>query len=173
MDVDLSTDLAALGELLLPLLEGRGDIAVGSRLAPGAEVTRGLKRELISRGYNILLRAALQTTVSDARCGFKAGRREVIQALLPEIEDDAWFFDTELLCLAQRRRFSIHEVPVRWIEDRDPRVAILAAAREDLRGVMRLRAAQRRDPRSAGSTVESSGERRSHTDPGWMTGHTV
>ena len=139
MDVDLSTDLEALGELLTPLLQRRGDIAIGSRLAPGARVTRGLKREIISRSYNLLLRIALGATFSDAQCGFKAGRRELIQALLEEVQDDAWFFDTELLWLAQRNKLSIHEVPVRWVEDRDSRVRILATAREDLRGVIRLR----------------------------------
>jgi glycosyltransferase involved in cell wall biosynthesis len=143
MDVDLSTDLSALGELLEPLLAGRGDIAIGSRLAPGAQVTRGLKRELISRSYNMLLRVLLDAGFSDAQCGFKAGRREVIQALLEEVEDEAWFFDTELLHAAQRARLAIHEVPVRWVDDPDSRVDIVATAREDLRGVMRLRAATR------------------------------
>jgi glycosyltransferase involved in cell wall biosynthesis len=148
MDVDLSTDLSALEELLEPLLEGRGDIAVGSRLAAGAQVTRGLKREVISRGYNVLVRMLLGVGFSDAQCGFKAGRREVIQPLLAEIEDEAWFFDTELLYLAQRNKLAIHEVPVRWVEDPDSRVDILATAREDLRGLMRLRAAARLRERS-------------------------
>jgi glycosyltransferase involved in cell wall biosynthesis len=139
MDVDLSTDLAALEELLTPLLEGRGDLAIGSRLAPGAEVTRGLRREVVSRGYNLLLRALLGVTFSDAQCGFKAGRREVVQALIDDVHDDDWFFDTELLYLAQQRKLAIHEVPVRWVEDLDSRVEIVATAREDLRGVIRLR----------------------------------
>jgi glycosyltransferase involved in cell wall biosynthesis len=151
MDVDLSTDLAALAALLTPLLEGRGDIAVGSRLAAGAEVTRGLKREVISRGYNVLVRMLLGVGFSDAQCGFKAGRREVIQPLLAEIEDESWFFDTELLYLAQRNKLAIHEVPVRWVEDPDSRVDILATAREDLRGLMRLRAAARLSERSSHS----------------------
>jgi glycosyltransferase involved in cell wall biosynthesis len=146
MDVDLSTDLSALGELLIPLLERRGDLAIGSRLARGAQVTRGLKRELISRCYNLLLHVLLGTTFSDAQCGFKAGRREVLQTLLEDVEDEAWFFDTELLCLAQQRKLAIHEVPVRWVDDPDSRVEIVATAREDLRGVMRLRSA-RREPR--------------------------
>jgi glycosyltransferase involved in cell wall biosynthesis len=139
MDVDLSTDLAALGELLAPLLEGRADLAIGSRLAPGAEVTRGIKRELISRSYNALLQTLLGAGFSDAQCGFKAGRREAIQALLKEVEDNEWFFDTELLYRAQRNRLAIHEVPVRWVDDPDSRVEIIATAREDLQGIMRLR----------------------------------
>jgi glycosyltransferase involved in cell wall biosynthesis len=139
MDVDLSTDLSSLGELLLPLLEGRGDVAVGTRLAPGAKVTRCVRREVISRSYNLLLHLLLQTGFSDAQCGFKAGRREVIHALLAEVENDNWFFDTELLYFAQRRKFAIREVPVRWVEDRDSRVDILTTAQEDLRGIMRLR----------------------------------
>jgi glycosyltransferase involved in cell wall biosynthesis len=143
MDVDLSTDLAALGELLEPLLDGDGDIAIGSRLASGADVRRGLKRELISRAYNALLQLLLGAGFSDAQCGFKAARREVAQALLPEVEDETWFFDTELLYLAQRHRFAIHEVPVRWIEDTDSRVAIVATAWADLRGIIRLRRRER------------------------------
>jgi glycosyltransferase involved in cell wall biosynthesis len=139
MDVDLSTDLAALEELLLPLLQVQGDITIGSRLAPGARVTRGVRRELISRAYNLLLHLFLRVGFSDAQCGFKAARREVIDALLDDVEDESWFFDTELLYLAQRRKFAIREVPVRWVEDDDSRVDILATAREDLRGIMRLR----------------------------------
>jgi glycosyltransferase involved in cell wall biosynthesis len=148
MDVDLSTDLAALGDLVGPLLDGSADLAIGSRLARGAEVTRGARRELISRGYNLLLRAVLGVGFSDAQCGFKAGRRDVVAALLPEVHDESWFFDTELLCLAERRGLRIHEVPVRWVEDPDSRVRILATAREDLRGILRLRRARRARRRS-------------------------
>jgi glycosyltransferase involved in cell wall biosynthesis len=147
MDVDLSTGLEALEPLLRPLLEGHGDIAIGSRLAPGAQVTRSGRREVISRTYNMLLRVLLRAGFSDAQCGFKAGRREAVQALLPEIEDEAWFFDTELLHLAQRRKLSIHEVPVRWVEDPDSRVEIAATVREDLHGVMRLRRRAREEGR--------------------------
>jgi glycosyltransferase involved in cell wall biosynthesis len=151
MDVDLSTDLAALPELLRPLLERQADLAVGSRLAPGANVTRGIKREVISRGYNVLLHTLLGAGFSDAQCGFKAGRRETIQRLLEEVENDAWFFDTELLYCAQRSRLTIHEVPVRWVDDPDSRVAIIATAREDIRGVMRLRRLTRQRERQAGA----------------------
>jgi glycosyltransferase involved in cell wall biosynthesis len=149
MDVDLSTGLEALQPLLAPLLQGQGDIAIGSRLTPGAQVTRTLRREVISRTYNMLLRVALRAGFSDAQCGFKAGRREVVQALLADIEDEAWFFDTELLHLAQRRKLAIHEVPVRWVEDTDSRVAIAATVREDLHGVMRLRRRARDEERLA------------------------
>jgi len=154
MDVDLSTDLAALPALLIPLLEGHADVAIGSRLAAGAQVTRGIKRELISRSYNLLLRALLGVGFSDAQCGFKAARREVIQALLAEIEDDAWFFDTELLYRAEQNGLAIHEVPVRWVDDPDSRVEILATARADLEGIRRLRGDR------AGRGAGARGERR-------------
>jgi glycosyltransferase involved in cell wall biosynthesis len=139
MDVDLSTDLEHLRALVGPLLEGRADIVVGSRLAPGAVVARGRKREIISRGYNMLLGLSLAVGFSDAQCGFKAARREVVDLLLPLVEDEGWFFDTELLYLAQRNAYSIREVPVRWTDDSDSRVAILRTALEDLRGIRRLR----------------------------------
>ncbi len=139
MDVDLSTDLECLGDLLVPLLEQRGDVAIGTRLAPGADVTRGRKRELISRTYNILLRTLLGVGFSDAQCGFKAARRVVIEPLLAIARDDEWFFDTELLYLAQRHKLAIREVPVRWVDDPDSSVDILATAIADLRGIARLR----------------------------------
>ena len=139
MDVDLSTDLSALPGLLVPLITERADLAIGTRLATGAEVTRGVKRELISRSYNILLRLSLEVGFSDAQCGFKAARRAAIEPLLTQVQDDSWFFDTELLYLAQRNKLSIHEVPVRWVDDPDSRVHIVATAIEDLRGILRLR----------------------------------
>jgi glycosyltransferase involved in cell wall biosynthesis len=168
MDVDLSTDLSALGELLNPLLEGRRDLAIGSRLAAGAEVTRGVKREAISRSYNLLLRVLLGVEFSDAQCGFKAGRRDVVQALLVDVEDQAWFFDTELLYRAQQQRLSIHEVPVRWVDDPDSRVDILATAREDLKGVMRLRghAREGKDRGRAGRMGRARSRRRRSRPPG-------
>jgi len=139
MDIDLSTDLDCLPGLLRPLLENRTDLAIGSRLAPGAKVTRGLKRETISRSYNILLRSLLGISISDAQCGFKAARREVLAPLLGQVQDDGWFFDTELLYLARRHRLSITEVPVRWVDNPDSRVAIIPTAMADLRGIARLR----------------------------------
>jgi glycosyltransferase involved in cell wall biosynthesis len=138
MDVDLSTDLRALLPLVAPLLSGHSDVAIGSRLARGARVVRGPKRELISRSYNLILRSVLRARFSDAQCGFKAMRGEVARELLADVRDDGWFFDTELLVLAQRRGLRIHEVPVDWVDDPDSRVEIVRTAIDDLRGVGRL-----------------------------------
>jgi glycosyltransferase involved in cell wall biosynthesis len=138
MDVDLSTDLRALLPLVAPLLSGHSDVAIGTRLAHGARVVRGPKRELISRAYNTILHAALRARFSDAQCGFKAVRTTALSALLADVRDDGWFFDTELLVLAQRRGLRIHEVPVDWVDDPDSRVDILRTAWDDLRGVARL-----------------------------------
>jgi putative flippase GtrA len=138
MDVDLSTDLNALLPLVAPLLSGHSDLAIGTRLARGSRVIRGPKRELISRCYNLLLRACLGARFSDAQCGFKAIRREAAGVLLPLTQDNAWFFDTELLLLAERAGLRIHEIPVDWIDDLDSRVDILATALADLRGMARL-----------------------------------
>ncbi|MEA2279402.1 MAG: hypothetical protein QOK21_9 [Solirubrobacteraceae bacterium] len=138
MDVDLSTDLRALLPLVAPLLSGHSDLAIGTRLAPGARVTRGPKRELISRAYNRILHAALGARFSDAQCGFKAGRADALRRLLPRVRDEGWFFDTELLVLAQRSGMRVHEVPVDWVDDPDSRVRIVRTAVDDLRGVARL-----------------------------------
>ncbi|MFI5839748.1 glycosyltransferase [Catenuloplanes sp. NPDC051500] len=138
MDVDLSTDLAALLPLVAPLFSGHSDLAIGSRLSRSSRVIRGAKRELISRGYNLILRGTLQARFSDAQCGFKAIRADVARRLLPLVEDTGWFFDTELLVLAERSGLRIHEVPVDWIDDPDSRVDIVKTAVADLRGIARL-----------------------------------
>ncbi len=138
MDVDLSTDLNALLPLISPLVCGHSEVAIGSRLAPGARIVRGPKREVISRCYNGVLRHMLRARFSDAQCGFKAIRADAARTLLPQIQDQGWFFDTELLILAQRRGLRIHEVAVDWIDDPDSRVDIVSTALTDLCGVMRL-----------------------------------
>jgi glycosyltransferase involved in cell wall biosynthesis len=138
MDVDLSTSLEALLPLVAPLLSGHRDVVIGSRLAHGAHVVRGPKRELISRAYNLLLKLTLRGRFTDAQCGFKALRREAAERLLPLVEDNEWFFDTELLVTAQRLGLRIGEVPVDWVDDPDSRVDIAATAADDLRGVWRM-----------------------------------
>ncbi|GGX01616.1 hypothetical protein GCM10010297_24060 [Streptomyces malachitofuscus] len=138
LDVDLSTDLAALLPLVAPLISGHSDVAIGTRLARGSRVVRGPKREIISRCYNGLLRGTLAVGFSDAQCGFKAVRRDVAERLLPLVEDREWFFDTELLVIAERAGLRIHEVPVDWVDDPDSRVDILSTALADLRGMARL-----------------------------------
>lgn len=144
MDVDLSTDLTALRQLIEPLLAGRADVVIGSRLLVGARVTRSIKRESISRCYNLLLRSVLHLRVRDAQCGFKAVRAGVARELLPAVRDEGWFFDTELLFLAQRAGWRTLEIPVTWVEDTDSRVRIASTALTDLRGVARLLRAQPR-----------------------------
>jgi glycosyltransferase involved in cell wall biosynthesis len=138
MDVDLSTDLGAVLPLLAPLVSGHSDLAIGSRLARGARIIRGRKRELISRCYNLILRLTLRARFSDAQCGFKAITKPAAMALLPQIQDNGWFFDTELLVLAQRAGLRVYEVPVDWIDDPDSRVDLLDTAVKDLKGVWRL-----------------------------------
>ncbi len=138
MDVDLSTHLSALMPLVAPLVSGHSDIAIGSRLAPSSRVVRGIQREVVSRVYNLLLRGLLGARFSDAQCGFKALRADVARQLLPLVADTGWFFDTELLVLAEKAGLRIHEVPVDWIDDPDSRVDILATAIEDLKGCWRV-----------------------------------
>jgi glycosyltransferase involved in cell wall biosynthesis len=138
LDVDLSTGLDALLPLVAPLVSGHSDVAIGTRLAPGARVVRGPVREIISRGYNSLLHIALRGRFSDAQCGFKALRRDIAAQLLPLVQDEEWFFDTELLVVAERIGLRIHEVPVDWVDDPDSRVDIARTIRQDLRGVWRM-----------------------------------
>src|SRR4051812_26203633 len=138
MDVDLSTDLGALLPLVAPLISGHSDLAIGSRLSRSSRVVRGTKREFVSRAYNLILRGSLAARFSDAQCGFKAIRADVAQRLLPLVEDTGWFFDTEMLVLAERAGLRIHEVPVDWVDDPDSSVDLVRTATDDLRGVWRV-----------------------------------
>jgi hypothetical protein len=122
MDVDLSTNLTSFLPLVAPLLSGHSEVAVGTRLAHQSHVRRRWKREVLSRGYNLLVRLGFRAGFSDAQYGFKALRTNTARRLLPLVEDEGWFFDTELLLLAERNGMRIHEVPVDWIEGLDSRV---------------------------------------------------
>jgi glycosyltransferase involved in cell wall biosynthesis len=170
MDVDLSTNLRYF-PLLVEGLRCGYDVAVGSRLMQASIVARRLKREVLSRGFNLLIRILFRTRFSDAQCGFKALRRDAAQQLLPHIVNNSWFFDAELLILAEKNNFRIFEAPVEWMEDLDSRVHLSATAIEDLRGLARLRTsslkigAPRRDgpfpsmetTRRQGSTAKRAG----------------
>ena len=139
MDVDLSTNLSSFMPLIAPLATGHSEVAIGSRLSKGAVVTRQWKREVISRTYNLMIKLAFRNRFSDAQCGFKALTREAAASLLPLVENNQWFFDTELLLLAEEHGLRIHEVPVDWVEDLDTRVKIVSTVMEDVTGLWRVR----------------------------------
>jgi putative flippase GtrA len=137
-DVDLSAGLTGFLPLVAPLLSGHSDLSVGSRLSEGSVVARGPKRELISRMYNLILRVVFAVRFRDAQCGFKAIRTDVAHRLLPSVEDQEWFFDTELLLLAEHNGLRVHEVPVDWVDDPRSSVNVPSTAAADLRGVCRV-----------------------------------
>jgi glycosyltransferase involved in cell wall biosynthesis len=139
MDVDLSTDLAAV-PATVALLRQDADVVTGSRLHPQSQITRCLKREILSRGYNRLIRLVLRTrTFDDAQCGFKGVRIDAVRTLLPLVEDQEWFFDTELLVLAEYAGLTVRTLPITWVEDSDTRVNIPSTVWQDLKGLARLR----------------------------------
>jgi len=138
-DVDLSTELAALPKLVQAIAVEGYDLATGSRLLPMSHTRRSVRREIVSRAYNFILHLVLRNSFSDAQCGFKAVSRQVVRNIIPHVKDESWFFDTELLVLAEKAGYCIKDIPVRWIEDDDSRVKILRTAWEDLKGVARVR----------------------------------
>lgn len=140
MDVDLSTELAALRKIIDPVLHDGYDVATGSRLHKGqSQVTRSIKRYFLSKTYNIMVRQILRTRIRDHQCGFKAVSRRAIEHVIPQIKDQTWFFDTELLVLAEKQGFTVAEIPVHWVEDQDSRVKIAKTAWDDIKGIFRVR----------------------------------
>jgi glycosyltransferase involved in cell wall biosynthesis len=158
MDVDLSTKLEHIPELIDAIARDGYDLATGSRLMRESRTTRSLKREIISRGYNLLVKGVLWTRFTDAQCGFKALSRRAVDAIVPEISDQSWFFDTELLVLAEKQGYRIKDIPVVWVEDDDSRVKIFQTGWDDIKGVMRLRR-QLWSRRQVGVPVTNSGRR--------------
>ena len=140
MDVDLSTDLRALPALVSAVTGGGCDVAVGSRLRPGAQVVgRSFHREFISRGFSFIVRGMFRTRFVDPQCGFKAVSRRVVQDVLPLVRDTEWFFDSELLILCEKNGYRVCEMPVRWVDDPDSRVRIAGAVWCMTKGLLRLR----------------------------------
>jgi glycosyltransferase involved in cell wall biosynthesis len=151
MDVDLSTDLSHFLQLVRAIEEG-AHVAIGSRLSKGSKVTRSFKREFISRSYSALIKMMFFTPFRDAQCGFKAVSRNAARAVIPKIENNNWFFDTELLIIAAKGGYRIQEIPVRWKDDPDSRVKVVSTAWEDIKGLLRLRFRGVPKPSSDGST---------------------
>lgn len=148
MDVDLSTDLAALVPLARAVLEEGYDVATGSRMTRGSQITRSLRRKITSRGLIFLIKLLFLSRLSDTQCGFKAIARQAARELLPQVRNDGWFFDTELLLLAEKGGYRVRDIPIRWVEDPDSRVNVLKTVVEDLQGLARMRF--RRIPRRPG-----------------------
>ncbi len=139
MDVDLSSDLESLAPLTRSVLEEGYHVASGSRMTKGSQITRALPREITSRGFIFLIKVLFLSGLSDTQCGFKAISRQAAQELLPRVENEEWFFDTELLLLAEKGGYRVKQVPVHWIEDPDSRVNVIKTVAEDLRGLLRMR----------------------------------
>jgi glycosyltransferase involved in cell wall biosynthesis len=159
MDVDLSTELAALPRSLNAIVKEGYDIAIGSRLMRESKTTRSPKREFISQAYNIFVKLVLQTGFSDAQCGFKMCTRRVVNEIVPQVEDQSWFFDTELLVLAEKQGYRIKDLAVVWIEDDDSRVKIIQTAWDDIKGVLRLRRLLWARSREFAAAREANGKR--------------
>ena len=141
MDVDLSTRLESLEPMVDAIAKEGYGVAIGSRLMRESKVEgRTLKREFVSRSYNALIRLIFpRKTFRDAQCGFKAVSREVAESVVPMVENNGWFFDTELLLLSLRAGYEIKEIPVHWVDDPDTRVRIVSTASEDIKGLLRVR----------------------------------
>ncbi len=157
MDVDLSTNLRAV-PAMMELFEKGSDVVLGSRLIAGANITRCWYREILSRGWNFLVGAVFNTRFSDAQCGFKGIRREAKEILVQQVEDTKWFFDTELLVLAEKQGFLMNEIPVEWIEDLGSTVQIPMTVLEDLTAMSRLRLQLHRGEKTLRPAPTASGD---------------
>ncbi|MFZ2025233.1 MAG: glycosyltransferase [Microgenomates group bacterium] len=138
MDVDLSTDLKHLPPLVRSLQRGY-DIAIGTRNARASRVYgRSVLRTFTSKMYIAIIKMLFFVKFGDAQCGFKAITDESAKMLLPHVVDNAWFFDSELLILAEKLGYRIYEEPVTWIDNPGSTVRVIKTATGDLDGLKRL-----------------------------------
>lgn len=139
MDADLATDLKDLPNLISQVKNGY-DIAIGSRYVKGAQVKRTIFRKIFSFVYRILVKLMFNSLIKDFPCGFKAINKKVLEKIVPKIKDNAWFFDSELLILAEKEKFKIKEIPVSWHDpERQSKVKVLNTARAYVRKLFELK----------------------------------
>jgi len=119
MDTDLATDLEALPRLIRAVKEEKFNVAIGSRFHPQSKVKRKLVRKIISFSYNLLRKILIGSKITDAPCGFKAVDKKIIQNILPQVKDEQWFFDSELVILAEKGGYKIKEIPIKWEDIRE------------------------------------------------------
>ncbi|MCX6745528.1 MAG: glycosyltransferase [Candidatus Parcubacteria bacterium] len=142
MDADLATDLSALLPLISALAKENYDLAIGSRNLKDSKIQRSLWRRFFSFGYGLLAKLILGTKISDSTCGFKAVNKKVVQEIMPLVKNQTWFFDSELVFLAEKKGFKIKEIPVCWAEPRKldkSKVNVLKVSSQYLKELLRLR----------------------------------
>ena len=122
MDSDLSTNLSCFKNLIENMQSY--DILIGTRYHPSSKIKRGFRRLFLSKIYNKLVQLFFKVRFSDFQCGFKAFNKKVIKNLLPQIQDNSWFFDTEFLIIAYKNNYKIYELPIIWKESSNSSVKI-------------------------------------------------
>ncbi len=118
LDIDLAVLPDQLPALIQPIIDGKADLVIGSRLLAGSNTRRSYLRETTSRFFNFLTHIFLPNKASDLQCGFKAIKADVFRKISPFVRDNYWFFDSELVILAQHFSYRLEEVPVDWAENR-------------------------------------------------------
>jgi glycosyltransferase involved in cell wall biosynthesis len=141
MDVDLATDLNHILEAYRILQGEEVDVVNGSRLLPNSQVkNRSIIRGITSHGFNYLLKALLKVNISDGMCGFKFLKKTSYDKILKSgLENNEWFFCTELLVKAEWMGMNIHEIPVKWEDDSDSRVELFKTITKYLKEIKRLK----------------------------------
>lgn len=147
MDVDLSTELDAYIPLIEAIAQG-ADIATGSRYLHTSKIDRKLIREFLSRSYNFLLHCFFHLSVLDSQCGFKAVSKKTADFLLPLVKDNFWFFDTELLLLANYYHLNVIEIPIVWTKGKYSKVKMPSTAYDYIKNMIRMKRRLKNEPKN-------------------------
>ncbi|MBD3359736.1 MAG: glycosyltransferase [Candidatus Buchananbacteria bacterium] len=124
-DIDLATDIFAFKKLFNSIINGSANIAIGARYIKGSQTKRTLNRLIYSKVYIFLVRLFFPTKIKDFQCGFKAVDKKTVSEILPLVKDKEWFFDTELLLIAEKNDFKIKEIAVQWKENPETKVKFI------------------------------------------------
>ncbi len=138
MDIDLATDLSALPRLIDEVVKGN-NVVVGSRYLRNSKIKRTPFRMLISKVYNLMVRAMFKTRIKDMQCGFKAVDKKTVDNVIPRTEDTQFFFDTELILTAEAMHYKVKEIPVKWKEGKDTKVDFVRTITNYIKSLIKLR----------------------------------
>ena len=138
-DADCAPSLASLPDMLAAIEDA--DVAVGSRLAPGAEVgrTQPLRRRLVGWPYIALTRTLLREPTRDVYCGFKLWRGVAAQAVFSRQRIDGWAFDAESLAMARALGYRLREVGIVWVNREASKLSIFHTLVPAIRDLLRAR----------------------------------
>jgi len=145
-DADNKVPIEEFDKIRASLIEGY-DVVIGSRAMRDSQIEKRqpLFRQIGGKGFGVFMHAVVGLQgITDTQCGFKFFTREAAREIFPRQRIDGYMFDVEILAIARRLGYRIQQIPIRWRDDGDSRLALLSGNLRNLIDIFRIRLAQSR-----------------------------